>query len=94
MKNDIKNYIKKNINFINIKVISDGKNLLGTGGAIKKSIEILKNYFFATMLCGFRFPMFPLSFPEAGSITAFTRVGFPDSIALLTARYNSSGLVT
>lgn len=42
----IKNYIKKNINFINIKVISDGKNLLGTGGAIKKSIEILKNYFF------------------------------------------------
>ena len=42
----IKNYIKRNINFINIKLVSDGKNLLGTGGAINKSIKMLKNYFF------------------------------------------------
>ena len=42
----IKDYIKKNINFINIKIVSDGKSFLGTGGAINKSIKFLKDYFF------------------------------------------------
>ena len=31
----VQNYIEDNINFINVKIVSDGKNLLGTGGAIK-----------------------------------------------------------
>lgn len=42
----VKNYIKKNIKFINVKIVNDGKNLLGTGGAINKSIQNLKNYFY------------------------------------------------
>ena len=42
----IENYVKNNINFINIKIVNDGKNLLGTGGAIIKSIKFLKNYFY------------------------------------------------
>ena len=31
----IKNYVENNINFINVKIVKDGKKLLGTGGAIK-----------------------------------------------------------
>ena len=31
---------------MNVKIINDGKNLLGTGGAIKKSIKFLKDYFY------------------------------------------------
>ena len=42
----IKEYIKNNIDFINVKVVDDGQSLLGTGGAIIKSIEILKNFFY------------------------------------------------
>ena len=44
--NFIKNYVKKNIDFLNIKIVSDGKKLLGTGGAIKKSLKFLKDNFF------------------------------------------------
>src|SRR5581483_7491704 len=50
-------------------------------------------YFFASLLCGLRLPMRPLSLPAAGSITALISVGFPESIAALTARLSSSGLV-
>ena len=42
----VQNYVRDNINFMNVKIISDGKNLLGTGGAIKKSIKFLKDYFY------------------------------------------------
>lgn len=42
----IKNYIKNHIDFINVKIVNDGKNLLGTGGAVKKSIKFLKKNFY------------------------------------------------
>ncbi len=42
---EVKDYIKK-INFINIKIVNDGKRLLGTGGAINKSINSLKKKFY------------------------------------------------
>ena len=42
----IKYYIEKKVNFINVKVVSDGKRSLGTGGAIIKSINLLKNNFY------------------------------------------------
>ncbi len=42
----IKNYVENNINFINVKIVKDGKKLLGTGGAIKKSLKFLKNHFY------------------------------------------------
>ena len=38
--------------------------------------------------------MRPLSLPAAGSITALISVGLPKSIARLTARLSSSGVVT
>ena len=41
-----KNYIENNINFLNVKVVNDGKKLLGTGGAINKSVKFLKNHFY------------------------------------------------
>tara|TARA_Y100000591_G_scaffold96521_1_gene81774 strand:- start:547 stop:1248 length:702 start_codon:yes stop_codon:yes gene_type:complete len=44
--NLVKEYVKRKINFINVKVVSDGKYLLGTGGAIKKSIKFLDKYFY------------------------------------------------
>src|SRR5436190_2135945 len=50
-------------------------------------------FFLLRMLCGLRLPMRPLSEPDAGSITALISVGLPDSIAALTARFNSSGVV-
>ena len=34
----IKSYLKKNIDFINTKIVNDGKKPLGTGGAIIKSL--------------------------------------------------------
>jgi len=46
LSKNIKKYLKKNINFINFKVQDDGKKLLGTGGAILKSINLLKKNFF------------------------------------------------
>src|SRR6185503_9988782 len=49
------------------------------------------NYFFFSLLCGFRLPMRPLSLPAAGSITALISVGLPESIAAFTARLSSSG---
>ena len=42
----IKDYVKEKINFINVKVIKDGKKSLGTGGAVIKSINLLKNNFY------------------------------------------------
>ena len=46
IKEQVKNYVKNNIDFINVKIVNDGKNLLGTGGAIKKSTKFLKDYFY------------------------------------------------
>ena len=54
---------------------------------------IVVPYFFFSLLCGLRLPMRPLSLPAAGSITALIRVGLPESIAALTARFSSSGVV-
>ena len=51
-------------------------------------------YFLRILLCGLRLPILPLSLPAAGSITALTSVGLPESIASLTARLSSSGVVT
>jgi len=42
----VREYIKNNIDFINIKIKDDGKKLLGTGGAILKSTNLLKTNFF------------------------------------------------
>ena len=41
----VQNYVRNNINFMNVKIVNDGKKLLGTGGAIKKSINLLKDFF-------------------------------------------------
>src|ERR1700724_2327348 len=51
-------------------------------------------HFLRILLCGLRLPILPLSLPAAGSITAFTSVGLPHSMASLTARLSSSGVVT
>lgn len=42
----VRDYVKHNIDFINIKIIEDGKKLLGTGGAVLKSTKFLKTNFF------------------------------------------------
>ena len=42
----VEEYVKKNIDFINVKIVSDGKKLLGTGGAIIKSINYMKKNFY------------------------------------------------
>ena len=42
---DVENYVKT-IKFLNIKTVKDGNQLLGTGGAINKSINILKEKFY------------------------------------------------
>jgi len=42
----IKSYLKKNIDFINTKIVNDGKSPLGTAGAIIKSLQYLKKNFF------------------------------------------------
>ena len=44
--NLIKEYIEKYIDFINVKLISDGKKSLGTGGAVINSLNYLKKNFF------------------------------------------------
>ena len=46
LSNKIRDYLNKNINFINFMVIDDGKKLLGTGGAVLKSLKFLKNNFY------------------------------------------------
>ena len=43
LSEQIEEYVHKNIDFINVKIVNDGKKLLGTGGAIIKSIHLLKN---------------------------------------------------
>src|SRR5687768_16459977 len=48
-------------------------------------------YFLRIALCGLRLPIRLLSLPAAGSSTALISVGLPESIASLTARFNSSG---
>lgn len=45
LSNKISSYVKKNIDFIKVKIINDGKPL-GTGGAIIKSLKYLSNNFF------------------------------------------------
>ena len=45
MAGKIKKYIK-NIKFIDVKINADGKKLLGTGGAILKSLHLLKPNFY------------------------------------------------
>ena len=50
-------------------------------------------YLRATTRCGLRFPIRPLSVPAEGSMTAFTRVGLPESMAAFTAWLSSSGEV-
>ena len=42
----VREYVKHNIDFINIKIIEDGTKLLGTGGAVLKSTKFLKTNFF------------------------------------------------
>ena len=39
-------YVKNHINFLNVKVVKDGKKLLGTGGAVVNSLKYLKKNFF------------------------------------------------
>jgi len=46
LSEQIEEYVHKNIDFINVKIVNDGKKLLGTGGAIIKSIHLLKNFFY------------------------------------------------
>ena len=43
---EVSNYVKNNINFIEVKIVNDGKRPLGTGGANLKSMKFLKNNFF------------------------------------------------
>ena len=45
LNNKIKSYVNNFIDFINVKIVSDGKPL-GTGGATFKSLKYLKNNFF------------------------------------------------
>ena len=44
--NLIKRYIEKYVDFMNVKLISDGKKPLGTGGAVINSLNYLKKNFF------------------------------------------------
>ena len=46
LSNKIREYLNKNIDFINFKIVDDGKKLLGTGGAVLKSLKYLKNNFY------------------------------------------------
>lgn len=46
LSNKIKEYLNKNIDFINFKIVDDGKKLLGTGGAVLKSLKYLKSNFY------------------------------------------------
>src|SRR5258708_13390365 len=59
----------------------------------ESGIALRVSYFLGILLCGLRLPMRPLSLPAAGSSTALMSVGLPESIAALTARFNSSGEV-
>jgi NDP-sugar pyrophosphorylase family protein len=47
--NLIEEYLKKNDNFgLDIKLVYDGDELLGTGGAVKKASKVVSGYFFLT----------------------------------------------
>ena len=46
LSKNIRNYLEKDIKFINFKIKVDGKKLLGTGGAVLKSLSSLKRNFF------------------------------------------------
>ena len=46
LSKQVEEYVKENINFINVKIVNDGKKLLGTGGAIVRSINLLKKNFY------------------------------------------------
>jgi NDP-sugar pyrophosphorylase family protein len=46
LSNKINAYVDKEIDFLNIKIVNDGNKLLGTGGAIMKSLDLLKEKFF------------------------------------------------
>src|SRR5262249_21356861 len=56
-------------------------------------VEVSVSYFLRSALCGLTLQMRALSLPAAGSITALMRVGLPLSMAWLTARFSSSGVV-
>src|SRR6266567_1619184 len=56
-------------------------------------IALRVSYFLPILLWGLRLPILPLSLPAAGSSTALMSVGLPESMAALTARFNSSGEV-
>src|ERR1700738_298338 len=51
-------------------------------------------HFLRSRLCGLRWAVRALSLPAAGSSAALMSVGWPESMALLTAWLNSSGVVT
>ena len=61
--------------------------------SVLRRVSMALHYFFRSVLCGLRLPIRPLSLPAAGSITALISVGLPESIAALTACFNSSGEV-
>lgn len=46
MSDQVKRYVKSNINFVNLKIIDDGKKPLGTGGAVLNALKFLKKNFF------------------------------------------------
>ena len=45
MSEKIKKYVNNYIDFINIKIVDDGKPL-GTGGAVVKSLRHMKKFFY------------------------------------------------
>src|SRR5882757_7759945 len=59
----------------------------------ESGIALRVSYFLGILLCGLRLPMRQLSLPAAGSSTALRTVSLPESMAALTARFNSSGEV-
>ena len=46
LSNKIIEYVNKEIDFLNIKIVKDGNKPLGTGGAIMKSLNYMKENFF------------------------------------------------
>ncbi len=46
LSNKIIEYVDKEIDFLNIKIVKDGNKPLGTGGAIMKSLNYMKENFF------------------------------------------------
>ena len=46
MSDQVKRYVKSNINFVNLKIIDDGKKPLGTEGAVLNALKFFKKKFF------------------------------------------------